>query len=178
VASRLLIGSEPNLAGLVTSLTLSPTPNFKSIDIKLWLWRRVEVSCFSTTSADAINTAKPCDYKSLQWYDYVGSHGSRTRWSTCIRLPSTTCRGVKCIAHGTVVTLAFLSCVPHMAIQTISGTGLDEKDNNERQHVTACHAVSGIDTRLSSLFARYWLLEWWSYWWHQSEQLNTTSATQ
>jgi len=36
------------------------TPNLKSIDTKLCLWRRVEVSCFSTTTADAINTAKPC----------------------------------------------------------------------------------------------------------------------
>jgi len=26
---------------------------------KLYLWRKVEVSCFSTTTADAINTAKP-----------------------------------------------------------------------------------------------------------------------
>jgi len=34
VASRQFIGSEPMFAGLVTSLTLSPTPNFKSIDIK------------------------------------------------------------------------------------------------------------------------------------------------
>jgi len=30
------------------------------IDIKLWLWRRIEITCFSTTTADAINTAKPC----------------------------------------------------------------------------------------------------------------------
>jgi len=29
-------------------------------DIKLCLWRRVEVSCFITTTADAINTARPC----------------------------------------------------------------------------------------------------------------------
>jgi len=36
------------------------SPNVKSIDIKLCLWRRVEASCFSTTMADAINTAKPC----------------------------------------------------------------------------------------------------------------------
>jgi len=36
-------------------------PNvIKSLDIKLCLWRRVEVSCFSTTTADAINTARPC----------------------------------------------------------------------------------------------------------------------
>jgi len=27
---------------------------------KMCLWRSVEVSCFSTTTADAINTAKPC----------------------------------------------------------------------------------------------------------------------
>jgi len=27
---------------------------------KIVPWRRVEVSCFSTTMADAINTAKPC----------------------------------------------------------------------------------------------------------------------
>jgi len=33
-------------------------PNVKSIDIKLSLWRRVEVSCFSTTT-DEINTTKP-----------------------------------------------------------------------------------------------------------------------
>jgi len=26
----------------------------------MWLWWVVEVSCFSTTTADAINTAKPC----------------------------------------------------------------------------------------------------------------------
>jgi len=58
VASRPLIGSKPNLAGLVTSITLSFTPNVKSIEIKLCLWRKVEVSCFSTTTADAINTAK------------------------------------------------------------------------------------------------------------------------
>jgi len=42
------------------TIPLKPTPNLKSIDMKLWLWRRVEVSCFSTTTADAINTAKPC----------------------------------------------------------------------------------------------------------------------
>jgi len=41
-------------------LTLSPTPNIKSFEIKLWLWRRVEVSCFRTSTAHAINTAKPC----------------------------------------------------------------------------------------------------------------------
>jgi len=39
---------------------ITPTPNLKSIDVKVRLWRRVEVSCFSTTKADAINTAKPC----------------------------------------------------------------------------------------------------------------------
>jgi len=55
-----VIGPEPTLSGLVTSLTLSPTPNLKSIDIKLWLWQRVKVLCFCTTTADAINTAKPC----------------------------------------------------------------------------------------------------------------------
>jgi len=60
VAFRALIESEPNLVGLVNSPTLSPSPNVKSIDIKVWLWRRVEVSCFSTTTADAIKTDKPC----------------------------------------------------------------------------------------------------------------------
>jgi len=60
MAFRPLIGPEPTLSGLVTSLTLSLTPNVKSIGIKLCLWRMVEVSCFSTTTADAINTAKPC----------------------------------------------------------------------------------------------------------------------
>jgi len=57
VASGPLIGPEPTLAGLVNSLTLSLTPNFKSIEIQLCLWRRVEVSCLSITTADAINTA-------------------------------------------------------------------------------------------------------------------------
>jgi len=60
VASRPFSGPEPTLSGLVTSLTLSPTPNLKSIDIKLCLRRRVEVSCFSTTTSDAINTTKTC----------------------------------------------------------------------------------------------------------------------
>jgi len=60
VASRPLIVPKPNLAWLITSITLSLTPNFKSIEIKLCLWRSVEVLCFSTTEADAINTAKPC----------------------------------------------------------------------------------------------------------------------
>jgi len=55
MAPRPFIGSEPNLAGLVTFLTSSPTPNLKLIDIKLCLWRRVEVSYFSST-----NMAKPC----------------------------------------------------------------------------------------------------------------------
>jgi len=32
----------------------------KSIKINFWVWRRVEVSCFCITTADAINTAKPC----------------------------------------------------------------------------------------------------------------------
>jgi len=68
VASRPLNGSEPNLARLVASLTLSPTPNLKSIDIQLCLWRRVEVSRFSTTTADAINTAKPCR-AACEWLD-------------------------------------------------------------------------------------------------------------
>jgi len=56
VASRPLIGPKPTLSGLVTSLTQSFTPNVKSIDIKVCLRRMVEVSCFSTTTADAINT--------------------------------------------------------------------------------------------------------------------------
>jgi len=60
VASRPLIGPKPTLSGLVTSLSLSPTPNLKSIDIKLWLWRRFEVLCVSTTTANSINTTKPC----------------------------------------------------------------------------------------------------------------------
>jgi len=41
------MGSEPNLAGLVTSLTPSLKPNVKSIEIKLGLWRRVEFSCLA-----------------------------------------------------------------------------------------------------------------------------------
>jgi len=62
VSYRPLIGPKPTLSGLVTStsLTQSLTPNVKSIDIKLCLWWNVEVSSFSTTTADAINTAKPC----------------------------------------------------------------------------------------------------------------------
>jgi len=47
-------------AGNLANVLISLTPNIKSIDIKLCLWRMVEVSCFSTTTADAINTAKPC----------------------------------------------------------------------------------------------------------------------
>jgi len=42
-------------------------PNLKLINIKLCLWRRVEVSCFSTTTADAINTAKPCRAACDMW---------------------------------------------------------------------------------------------------------------
>jgi len=62
LASRLLIGPKPTLTltGLVFFITLSHTPHLKSPDIRLWLWRRVEVSCVSSTTADAINTAKPC----------------------------------------------------------------------------------------------------------------------
>jgi len=60
VASRPLIGPEPTLSGLENSPTLSLTPNVKSIDMKLCLLRIVEVSDFSSTTADAINTAKPC----------------------------------------------------------------------------------------------------------------------
>jgi len=44
--------SDPNfvrVGDLRIYITLSPTPNLKSIDIKLCLWRWVEVSCFSTT---------------------------------------------------------------------------------------------------------------------------------
>jgi len=59
----------------VTSLTESPTPNFKSINIKLYLWRRVEFSCFSTTTVDAINTAKPCDERVTWWAMWRRSDG-------------------------------------------------------------------------------------------------------
>jgi len=60
VAARPLFRPKQTLSGLVTSLILSPTLNLYSLDIKLCLWRRVEVSCFITTTADAINKAKPC----------------------------------------------------------------------------------------------------------------------
>jgi len=46
---------------LLNSESSQPLGFEKSIDIKLCLWRRVEVSCFSTTTADAINAAKPYD---------------------------------------------------------------------------------------------------------------------
>jgi len=37
-----------------------PHAKFNSVDIKLWIWRRFEVLCFRTTTADVLNTAKPC----------------------------------------------------------------------------------------------------------------------
>jgi len=52
--TRTKFGRAGNLPTVITNAIL------KSIDTKLCLWRRVEVSCFSTTTADAINTAKPC----------------------------------------------------------------------------------------------------------------------
>jgi len=39
---------------------LLPTGHDVIIYNKLWIWQRVEVQCFSTTTADAINMAKPC----------------------------------------------------------------------------------------------------------------------
>jgi len=53
--TRTKFGRAGNLLNVITH------GNFKSIEIQLCLWRRVEVSCFSTTEADAINTAKPLD---------------------------------------------------------------------------------------------------------------------
>jgi len=54
-------------------------------------WRRVEVSCFSTTTADAINTAKPCrvacdqSIHSNQYLCFVCSEDWTTRVATCPR---------------------------------------------------------------------------------------------
>jgi len=50
-------------------------------DIKLCLWRRAEVLCFSTTMADAINTAKPCRAACYMWLDYY--HKSCLRRLLC-----------------------------------------------------------------------------------------------
>jgi len=61
-------------------ISLSPTPNLKPID-KI-NWRRDEVSCFSTTTVDAINTTKPCRpgclwYILLYYFWTVGDVASR-----------------------------------------------------------------------------------------------------
>jgi len=53
-------------------------PNVKSIDIKLCLWQSVEASCFSTTTADAINTARPC-WAACDWCHIHLDHDLQTK---------------------------------------------------------------------------------------------------
>jgi len=62
-----------NRDATMATLTQSPTPNLKSIDIKLCLWRRIEVSCFSTTTADAINTARLTPISRLSTYATISA---------------------------------------------------------------------------------------------------------